>query len=52
MVASFTEYRFSKSRLILTKLSRTELFLKRRNASPFTKPFLQFKGWQDEKCVY
>ena len=40
------------SRLVFTKFSLTELVLKRRNASHFIKPYLQFKGWQDEKCVY
>ena len=34
-----------------SKFSLTELVLKRRNASAFIKPFLQFEGRQDEKCV-
>ena len=29
-----------------------EFVLKRRNASPLIKPFLELKGWQDKKCVY
>ena len=41
-----------KSRLLCSKFSLTELVLKRRNASAFIKPFLQFEGWQDEKRVY
>ena len=37
---------------VFQKFSSTELVLKRRSAFPLIKPFLVFKGWQDEKCVY
>ena len=36
----------------LSKVSLTELVLKRSSASSLIKPFLELKGWQDEKSVY
>ena len=40
------------SRLMFSKISLTELVLKRRSASLLIKPFLELYGRRDEKCVY
>ena len=45
-IASVTET-LLKVLFVLKKISLTELVLKRRNASPLTKPFFVMNGWQD-----
>ena len=47
----FWQRLYSKCGFLFSKFSLTELVLKRRYVSPFIKLFLQFKGWQDEKCA-
>ena len=49
MVASFTEFVFTVSFVFYKSFLSV---VKRRNASPFIKPFLHFKGWQDENFEY